>query len=458
MKINNKKREITNEVFETMPIAKALFTLAIPTIISQIVVVIYNLADTYFIGLTNDPYKIAAASMCTVLFFLLNAFGNLFGIGGGSLISRLLGENKKNEARNVCSFSIWSAIFVTLIYCLICFVFMEPILKFMGASINTIGYCKQYVLWAVVIGGIPASLSLVLSNILRSEGHGTKAGLGLTIGGLLNLVLDPLFMFVILPSGLEVLGAALATCCSNLISLIYYLVMILTVRKGSVLNMRLKRVRIDRPSSKEVFVVGIPSAIGILLVCVSIMVTNSLVAKNGDIPVAALGIVMKINMLPHNMGMGLSQGMIPLVAYNYASHNYERMKKTINLTRIIGVGISLLCVFVNVVFAKQLSLLFIKEVETLTITISFLKIMTLADPFTIADFHALYSLQAMGKGKDSLILSCLRQGLILIPLLYIMDYFFGMYGVVWGQFIADGLTLIISIVFLNKTMKKLETK
>lgn len=199
-------------LFEEAPIPKALASLAVPTIISQLIVMIYNLADTFFIGQTNDPYKVAATSMAYVLFFMLNALANLFGIGGGSLLSRLLGQNKTEDARAVGAFSFYGTILVTAIYCVICYVFMTPILKFMGASENTLGFAADYTLWVVVIGGIPATLSMAMSQLLRSEGHGSKASFGLSMGGILNIILDPIFMFVLLPEGQEVVAQQWPPC------------------------------------------------------------------------------------------------------------------------------------------------------------------------------------------------------------------------------------------------------
>lgn len=208
------------ELFETMPVPKALATLAIPTIISQLITMIYNFADTFFIGRTDNPYKVAAASLAYVLFFILTALSNLFGVGGGSLISRLLGMRKGDEAKKVCSFSFYGTIIVSAIYSLVCLIFMEPILRAVGASDNTIGYASAYTLWVIVVGGIPSTLCMTMAHLLRSEGYAKQAGFGLGMGGLLNIVLDPLFMFVIMPAGYEVTGAAVATLLSNLIAFV----------------------------------------------------------------------------------------------------------------------------------------------------------------------------------------------------------------------------------------------
>ena len=210
-------------LFETMPIGKALLTMAIPTIVSQLITMIYNLADTFFIGLTNDPYKVAAASVVSILFFILTALSNLFGVGGGSLMSRLLGEKREGDARRVGTFSVYGSLAIALLYSLICLIFTEPLARLLGASDNTIGYASSYLFWAVVVGAVPSTIGMTMSFLLRSAGYSKESGIGLAIGGIANIILDPLFMFVILPKGNEVMGAALATMFSNVITLTYFL-------------------------------------------------------------------------------------------------------------------------------------------------------------------------------------------------------------------------------------------
>ena len=217
------KAKDKRELFETMPVGKALLSMAIPTIVSQLITMVYNLADTFFIGMTGDPYKVAAASVVSILFFILTSLSNLFGVGGGSLMSRLLGEKRDEDAKRVGVFSIYGSIVVASIYSLVCLIFTEPLARLLGASDNTIGYATNYLFWVVVIGGIPSTVSITMSFLLRSIGYSKESGIGLAIGGVANIILDPLFMFVILPKGNEVMGAALATMLSYVITLIYFL-------------------------------------------------------------------------------------------------------------------------------------------------------------------------------------------------------------------------------------------
>lgn len=443
------------EIFETMPVPKALATLAVPTVISQLITMVYNLADTFFIGKTNDPYKVAAASLAYVLFFVMNALSNLFGVGGGSLISRLLGQGKPEEARKVCSFSFYGTILVSLLYSMACLVFMEPLLRLLGASDNTIGYASSYTLWVVVAGGIPSTLSMTMAHLLRSEGYARQASFGLGMGGVLNMLLDPLFMFVIMPAGREVTGAAVATMLSNIAALCYFSVSFYRLRKQTVLSVSLRLMPSGVRHARPVFAVGFPSALGSLLSCVSNVTVNKLISGYGDIPVAAAGLVKKIDMLPMNVGMGLCQGMLPLVAYNYSSGNYKRMHDMTKCARIAGMGFAVLCIVVFEAFAGPVVRLFIKESETLTLGTGLLRICCIATPFMIANFQMSYTFQAMGKGPQSLLLSSCRQGLINIPMLFLMNRIFGMYGVVWTQLLADGITLLISFTLYRNVYRQL---
>ena len=443
------------ELFETMPVAKALTKMAIPTIISQLITMIYNLADTYFIGRTNNPYMVAAASLSYVLFFILTALSNLFGIGGGSQISRLLGERRYEEAKKVCSFSFYGTIGISLLYSLACLMFMNPLLTLLGATENTLAYSRQYTLWVIVAGGVPSCLSMTMAHLLRSEGYARYASYGLSGGGILNMILDPLFMFVIMAPGQEVTGAALATMLSNCVALCYFAFMFFCLRKDTVLCLSPHMMAPGKSSVRAVFAVGIPSAIGSLMSCLSNTVVNKLTSGYNDFAVAAMGIVKKVDMLPMNVGMGLCQAMVPMVAYNYSTRNYQRMKAFTNAARLSGVIFAGICIVMMEVFAPQVITLFINDGETIQYGTDFLRINVLATPLMICNFQMSYTFQAMGKGVESLLLTSCRQGIINIPLLFLMNRLVGLYGIIWTQLLADSITVIISFTLYRRTTKKL---
>ena len=216
---NNSKKEI----FESLPVPKALAKMAIPTVISQLINLIYNMVDAFFIGRTGNSYMMAATTVALTLMMLNVAFSNLFGIGGGSLVSRLLGRGETDSARSTSAFSCYGAIATAILYSLFIGFFSDPVLRFLGASDATVGYAERYTFFVIVLGSLPTLLSLTLAHLLRNTGYSSRASFGLSLGGILNIALDPLFMFVIFPPGNEVVGAAVATLISNTVGLIYLL-------------------------------------------------------------------------------------------------------------------------------------------------------------------------------------------------------------------------------------------
>ncbi|MCH5314510.1 MAG: cation transporter [Eubacterium sp.] len=424
--------------------------MAVPTVISQIIVLIYNLADTFYVGQTNNPYMVAATSLILPVFNITLSLASLTGVGGGSLISRLLGENRHDEAKKVSSFSIYLSIAVTAIFSLSMAVFMEPILKLLGAGENTYLYAKQYALCVIVFGGIPTVLSNVLSNLLRSVGMSKQAGIGITTGGLINIALDPLFMFVILPKGYEILGVGIATCLSNCIACIYFLGVIYKIRKNSVVSLSIKLGFPDRKSVSSLFNVGIPSALATLLFDLDYIVIDKLMVAYGDISLAAIGIVLKAERLPLNVGIGICQGMLPIVAYNYSSKNYKRMNDTVKYSRNVGLITAAVSIVFYEILARYIIRLFIAESQTVLLATDFLRIRILATPLMFLSFFTVHIFQAFGKGNKALFLGVMRWVAFNIPMLFILNSIIGMYGIVWSQITADILTVALSVYVYKK--------
>ena len=452
-----KERKMDNkrELFEKMPVPKALATLAIPTIVSQLITMIYNLADTFFIGLSNNPSQTAASSLAFTLVFMMNCLPNLFGVGGGSLISRLMGEKKDKDAKGVAAFSFYMTLIFAAVYSLMVLIFMDPMLRLLGATDSSIIYARQYAFWVVVIGAIPATLSMTIAQLLRSEGFAKQASFGLGLGGVMNIILDPVFMFLIFDRGDEVKGAAVATMISNVIALIYFIAVYFRMRERSVISLDPRRVRLPRNYVSQVLAVGIPSALGSLLACISNIVINNLASGYGpgDVPVASIGIAKKIDMLPMNVGFGLCQGMMPLVAYNFASGDHKRMRAARNSAMIFA-GF---CVLLFQLFAPQIAGIFNGDPDTVQMSQHFLRVLCLAVPLMLFNLQISFTFQAMGMGKQSLILSSLRQGVVNIPLLFVMNHFFGLDGIVWTQLISDVITAVISYALYRHSLGKLMT-
>lgn len=441
----------TKEIFETRPVPSALAKMAVPTIVSQLITLIYNIADTWFIGQTNNPYMVAASSLVLTIFLMETALSNLFGVGGGSLVVRLMGRKDEEEAKKVASLSLVMAAGASLAFSLLCLIFMNSLLRMLGASDNTIGYARQYLAFVVVIGGLPTVLSNTMSAMVRNIGCSKEAGFGLGMGGVLNVILDPLFMFVILPDGYQVMGAAIATMLSNLITMIYFILVYQKMKGNTVLSMPRRIEKIRGESYRSLFSVGIPAALSLVLFDLTNVVINRLAAGHGDIELAAMGIVLKVERLPLNIGIGICLGMTPLVAYNYASGNHKRMKDFFNAARLTGLIVSILCVIFYRVFAAYIIRAFISDADTVRFGTEFLQSRCFATPFMFLSFHMVHFMQAVDRGKISLQLAVIRQICLNIPILFLMNAVFGMSGIVWTQLIADIINVAVSYIIYGRT-------
>ena len=445
MKTANVNEE-TREIFETRPVPRALAKMAIPTIVSQLITLVYNIADTWFIGQTNNPYMVAASSLVLTVFLMTTGIANLFGVGGGSLVVRLLGRNDGEEAEKVASLSLVMAAAASLVFSILCLIFMNPLLRLLGASDNTIGFARQYLMFVVVIGCIPTVLANTMSSMVRNIGYSREAGFGLGMGGILNVILDPIFMFVIFPDGYQVVGAAVATMLSNIITLIYFIFVYRKLAGETVLTLPRRIEKIRRESMGSLFSVGIPAAMSLLLFDLCNIVINRLASGHGDIELAAIGIVLKVERLPLNIGIGICLGMTPLVAYNYASKNHKRMKDFFRTARLAGLIVSVLCVVFYRICASYIIGAFIEDADTVRFGTQFLQSRCFATPFMFLSFHMVHFMQAVDRGKVSFQLAVIRQICLNIPILFLMNMFFGMSGIVWTQLTADFINVIISYV------------
>lgn len=455
-----KERTETNreQVFREYPVPKALRVMVVPAIISQLIVLIYNMADTFYVGQTDNPYMIAATSLILPVFNISLCLAGLSGVGGGALISRLLGQGKEEEARKVSMFSLYLAILIAAVFAVGMGLFLDPILRLLGAGENTYEYARQYALCVIIVGGIPTVLSNALANLVRSVGRSREAGAGIILGGLLNIALDPLFMFVIMPQGYEVLGAGVATSLSNCIACLFFFIILIRMGKNSVLTFH---PRVGFPAKESiiaVFAVGVPSAIATFLFDMDYVILDKLMVAYEDLALAAVGIVLKVERFPLNVGIGICQGMLPLVAYNYGAGNHKRMNDTIRLARRVGLFIAAISILLYEIFAGQLVRIFLSNPQALHMAAGFLRVRVLATPLMFLSFFTVYLFQAFGKGKISLFLGVVRWLGFNIPMLFILNAIFGMYGIVWSQVTADILTVLLSFYVLHRFGPKKENE
>ena len=433
-------------IFRDMPIPAALGKMILPAVVSQLIVLIYNMADTFFVGQTGDPYMVASTSLILPVFNITLCLAGLSGVGGGSLISRLLGLSREAEARRVSAFSLWLGVFIAVIFALGTALFMDPLLELLGAGANTYPYARQYAFCVIVLGGVPTVLSNVLSNLIRSIGRSREASAGIILGGVLNIALDPLFMFVLLPSGHAVLGAGIATCVSNCVALLYFIRVLVGMGPGSIITFSPREGMPCRESILGVFGVGIPSAVATLLFDLDYVVLDKLMVSYHDLALAAVGIVLKVERFPLNVGIGICQGMMPLVAYNLTAGNGKRMRDTIRLSRGLGLVVAAVSIALYELFAVQFSHLFIADEQTVALASQFLRVRVLATPLMFLSFFTVYLFQAFGLGRVSLLLGTTRWLGFNIPMLFLLNALVGMYGLVWSQVTADTLTVILSLL------------
>lgn len=450
-------------LFESMSVPKAIAQMAIPTIISQLINLIYNVVDTFFIGRTGNSYMVAGVTVAYTIYIMTVSFGNLFGVGGGSLTARLAGKQNYDGAKRVTSYSFYGAIVIALTYSLLTGVFCEPLLKLLGASTDTMTYAKQYVYTVVVAGNLPIILSAVIAHLLRNAGYSRQASIGLSLGGILNIALDPLFMFVLLPEGLEVFGAALTTLIANIVACVYLIIVYRKVGKTAPLKMSGKlALSITKEEKNALYNVGIPSAILTGLFDLANIVLNALMSKYGDLPLAALGIVMKAERLPNAINVGICQGMLPIIAYNYSSGNRERMSAVIKTASFAGLTISFLCVALFEIFARPLTGVFLSSkgesaeiaLTTISYAVLFLRLRCLASPLQFMNYRSSFCLQAMGNGKYTLLHACVRELVFYIPFMYLLNLIFGMNGLVCAFIAGEGCGMLFALWLMARFMKK----
>ena len=443
------------ELFESAPIPKAVMKLAIPTVLSSLVMVIYNLADTYFVGMLNDPIQNAAVTLAAPVLLAFNAINNLFGVGSSSMMSRALGRKDMDTVYKSSAFGFYCALICGILFSVLYTVFSTPLLNVLGASAETAGATGAYLRWTVTCGAAPAILNVVMAYLVRAEGASLHASIGTMSGCLLNIVLDPIF---ILPWGLNLgaAGAGCATFLSNCVACLYFFILLFVRRGKTYVCIHPAQFRPTRRIVKGVCGVGIPAAIQNLLNVTGMTVLNNFTSSYGSDAVAAMGIAQKVNMVPFYIALGVSQGIMPLISYNYASGNVRRMKKTFFFTARISLSF-MVAVMIGYLFgAGELIRLFMKNEAIVAYGTAFLRGMCLAMPFLCMDFLAVGVFQACGLGSKALIFAILRKIVLEIPALYILNWLFPLYGLAYAQTAAEVVLGIAAVCVLARLFRKLE--
>lgn len=439
------------DIFKDAPIPKAVATMALPTVLSMLVTIFYNMADTFFVGQTGDANQVAAVSLATPVFLFLMAVGNMFGIGGCSLISRLLGMGEKEKIKNVSSFCFYGGIIAGILMMLVFLLGMDVILPLIGCSNNTEDFARDYLSW-IAYGAVFVVLSTAFGNVVRGEGAAKISMFGMMVGTVVNIILDPI---MILSMDMGVAGAAIATIIGNICSLIVYIVYFL---KGkSMLSISPKYFMAKDKILTGVCSVGLPASINNLLMSTSNIIMNNFLASYGDTQVAAMGVAMKANMLVILLQIGLATGIQPLIGYNYGSGNTKRMKKIMWFGMMCNVVFGICITIVYFIFSKPIIQIFIDDADVIKYGIDMLRAIMLSGPFVGILFVFTNAFQAMGKAIPSLILSLSRQGLVFFPVLILFNKLLGLKGIVYSQPIADFAAIFLALamfLIINKNLKK----
>ena len=435
------------EVFERMPAARAVLVQSIPAIVAQLIALLYNWADTFFLARLNKPELVAAATIVLPLYLMLTAIGNLPGVGGGSQFANHLGKHDYTGAQRVASVTFWMGMILALVSCMLFPLCSDTLLSLIGANERTIAPAQEYAFWVITVGGIPVIMNLVLANLVRAEGMELQASIGISAGGILNCLLDPL---LILPDmgNMGIAGAGIATAVSNMVSVLWLLVVVYRRRKTGVLTFAPQLLRYTRQYIVRIAKVGFPSSVQYMLTVLAVAALTHFVAQYNTEATAALGIVKRLDYLPLYFTIGLSQGFLPLLAYNHSSGNVDRRNQVFRCGCIISFGFAVLCFVVYEIWAYQLAMLFTQESLTVSYIVPFLRIQVVAMPFMAVCYPSITLFQAMERSREALVCSILRKGVIDIPLLIVMNALWPLFGCMWVQPIVDITSMLVAFYFL----------
>lgn len=433
-----------NELFEKMPVSAAVAKLTIPTIISSLVVVIYNIADTYFVGLLNNPIQTAAVTLAAPALLAFNAVNNLFGVGTSSAMSRALGMEKPDRAKRCATFGLYCTLISAMMFSLLTGLFHTQLTYFLGADKDTFTATNAYIEWAITCGAVPSILNVVFAYLVRSEGASLHASIGTMSGCILNIILDPIF---IMPWGLDMgaAGAGLATFLSNCIACTYFLVLIYKKRKTTLISLNPKLFHFDKKIAADIFSVGVPASIQNLLNVTGTTIFNNFAASYGSEVVAAMGVVQKIQMVPMQIALGASQGIMPFVGYNYAARNQKRMKESVLYVLKWMMPFLFLVVVTCILGSKVVVGFFIQSEAVIQYGSRFLTGFLLALPFLCLDFMAVGIFQAIGDGKKALLFAFLRKIVLEIPILILLNKWIPIYGMSYSSMCAEIIMAIFAV-------------
>lgn len=437
------------DLLGVVPVRRALIKLAIPSIIAMLINAIYNLTDTYFIGQLNNSSAMASITIAFPIMSLVGAIGGTFGVGGGSYLSRLLGEKDYDTASNSTTVALLSAFLTGLILTIFMYIFLKPILILFGASETVLPYAMDYTR-IIVFANVITMLNMTLNNLVRAEGAAKHSMYSFLIGSGLNIILDPIFIFTL---NQGVAGAAYATLIGKAVSFLY--LMYFYVGGKSVAKISLANFKPTLIIYKEILKVGMPSFVRQGLSSISMGMVNSVAKTYGDGAVAGLGVSLRVTFLAFFVLFGYSVGFQPIAGYSWGSRNFERLKESIKESMKT---ISIMSVFFSVVFfffARPIVSIFSNVDEVIHYGVMSLRAMAVMMPFLGFQNIVVTLFQAIGKGKQALVLSLSRQGIFFIPAIILLPRYFGILGLVYAQPLADFFTVIVTAILMYLIMREI---
>ena len=428
----NQKKISREELFEKAPVWTAIFSLTIPMIISSLVAMIYNLSDTYFVGVLNNSVQNASITLTAPAMPLFYGITNLFGIGASSFMSRSMGQKDMETVKRASATGLYLGLIGAMLLSAITILFNTPTLRVLGTDDITYHATRDYLFWTVCLGSVPGIMSIMFSYLLRAEGRSLQASIGQMSGCILNIILDPFF---ILPFGLNLgaAGAGLATFRANCVACTYFLIWILKEGDKTYVCLDPHYITLKRKVLSNIFIVGIPGVFQNILNVLSMTILNNIVAEYGADVVASVGIANKINQLPIQIVFGFTQGVMPLIGYNFAAKNFRRMKESIRKTYMVTLS-ALFCILILFNVAGQpIIRIFMDNDEIVRTGAWFLSGFGISLPFMCVDFMVVGISQAFGMGKPALMFSFLRKLFLEIPFILLLNTLAGVMGIAYAQ-------------------------
>lgn len=434
------------------PIKKAIAHLSIPMMIGMSAGTIYNVINAYFIGLVHDTAMLSAITLGLPIFTVLMAFGNMFGVGGGTFVTRLVAQNEVDRAKKVAGYTFYASIIVGLLIAVFACLLMNPIVKLLGADSNTLNYTTQYST-TLFIGGFAVILNFALEQIVRSEGASKESMYGMFVSVVVSIILDILFILVL---DLHVYGAALSMVIANIASSIYYILYLNA--KSENLKGFLHHFKISVKDQIEIYKIGVSELMQCAFLIVTTLLLNNFAMEYGDSVVASFGIALRIAQLPEFFTMGIVLGVMPLIAYNFSNKNISRLKEGIKYSSIFIISIAIVFAGIVYMFRGQVIQAFSDDPSVLSIGAYILVAMLVSALFNGMTTLFMTIYQASGEGMATGIMA-ISQGCLYIPMVIVLHYYFGLHGLVWSITITEVITCLIGVIlyipYSKKTMKGL---